>query len=261
MNVYTHADVAGMMTAEIGYTGIMTTISTAMSVALIAFGSWTASAIVGKFVEAGSQSAAAQALYTLTKGITLTSIAKGVIRGVVEESYEEIVLDGLIEAVIENAIETDFGFWLSSLLTSIRETASGTAQRNRGQQLQLSRVDQLLSMQLAPEVVATLSAQQRAEIFSEYKISQELLKSQEATDKNTFKKLLMSNVFKILTLGTSSFFMGGFTLLGTIQVAKNLGGKIIHTPQAISNFRTELQKTKKSTPMETCCQANRIKSQ
>ncbi len=75
----------------------------------------------------------------------------------------------------------------------------------------------------------------------------------------------MSNVFKILTLGTSPFFMGGFTLLGTIQVATNLGGKIIHAPQTISNFRTELQKTKKAlqwkhTVKQTALSPNKIPS-
>ncbi len=59
--------------------------------------------------------------------------------------------------------------------------------------------------------------------------------------------------------------MGGFTLLGTIQVAKNYGGKIIHTPQTISNFRTELQKTKKAlqwkhTVKQTALSPNKIPS-
>jgi hypothetical protein len=96
VNVHTHAQVAGSMTAEIGYTMVMTAITTALSVSLIAFGSWAAKGTEGYFGTAGLLASKAQ---------LVGQVAKQVSKSVVEEMFEEVVIDGLIESLYKRVFK------------------------------------------------------------------------------------------------------------------------------------------------------------
>ncbi|MBA7520929.1 hypothetical protein ES705_13029 [subsurface metagenome] len=239
VNVHTHAQVAGSMTAEIGYTMIMTAITTALSVSLIAFGSWAAKGTEGYFGTAGLLASKAQ---------LVGQIAKQVSKCVVAEMFEEVVIDGLIESLSENIVPMlggteDMSFWVSSLVTSVREATSGTGRANMRQQAQANQDlrNWIAMRQLQAGETGALSTELRRTLYNEYKAMQSQAAFDQRASMSEFKKLVTSKSFKLLSLAIPSMFFGGFALIGSVQIATTFGSKIISTPKTISQHYTALK--------------------
>ena len=112
---YTYAQVTAQMIADIGYTEIMTITSTAISAPVLVLGSYAVKAL---------QEGAKAATSVLVK-----EIMQKVIIGTIKETVEEIVINGFFETAIQSAVRMtggndDAGHWLSTLFTSLRETAN-----------------------------------------------------------------------------------------------------------------------------------------
>ncbi len=245
VNVHTHAQVAGQMTAEIRYTMVMTAITTAIGVATIAFGSWAIVKVQNYFGEAALLASKMQ----LASKVQLAGqFAKQIGRSVVSEMFEEVVIDGLIESLSESIVPMlggtdDMAFWVSSIVTSVRESLSGTGRMNR-QQIQQANNDLrswIATRQSQEGEIGALSTEIRRKLYNEYKIIQSQMASDNRASMSQYKKLVSSKSFKLLSLAIPSAFFGGFTVIGAIQIAQAFGKGVIASPKAISMYYTGIK--------------------
>ena len=58
---------------------------------------------------------------------------------------------------------------------------------------------------------------------------------------SSFKKLINSKAFKILSLAVPSLYFGRFTLIGAIKTATAFDSTIINAPQTISRYSTAIR--------------------
>jgi hypothetical protein len=124
MNQFTFAKTAAEMTASVGYTEVMTIVSTAISAPAVALGSYAVSGLSKWLMQSSLKS-------------VLAGIAKSIFTESIKEALEEIVIDGLIETLSENLVEMAGGsdqlaYWISTLATSARETGTDLAKSVRG---------------------------------------------------------------------------------------------------------------------------------
>ncbi|MEJ2250237.1 MAG: S26 family signal peptidase, partial [Candidatus Lokiarchaeota archaeon] len=138
---FQYAQSTAMMTAEIGYTGLLTLTSTLLSTPLIILGSYataaeqeTSNTIASQTTNVIMKTALKEAEKTAEKSIQ--SIALNVIGGAVTRSisevFEEIFIDSIVEGAVSNfatkicGLSADAGHWLSVLATTARETKGFT---------------------------------------------------------------------------------------------------------------------------------------
>ncbi|MEJ2252376.1 MAG: hypothetical protein P8Y97_22285, partial [Candidatus Lokiarchaeota archaeon] len=133
---FQYAQSTAMMTAEIGYTGLLTLTSTLLSTPLIVLGAeltgvaqQESNSIASQVTNAIMKTAVKEAENAAQKSIQLIAM-KAAISAVtqsISEVFEEIFIDSIIEGASQNLVRSlggssDLGYWLGNLLTTARET-------------------------------------------------------------------------------------------------------------------------------------------
>jgi len=252
MDVYTFGETTANMIAEIGYTQAMTITSTAITAPLLALGAWATLStqevqkqVTTAVVNTAHQTVAQQAsqevakitfgqtiqklLGSKTLGGLLTQIAVKTTIGVVSETIEEIVIDGLVETFFQSLVEklgysADLGHWVSTLMTTARETKFFSSFfSSGGETSQIS--DLVQDLAVADQTISDMN--QNAENMIGHEISEQFLETnslletanQEAT--LSFKKLLKAGLLVGISLIMPS--MAGLNLYA---ISKAIGGTI-----------------------------------
>lgn len=249
---YTFARTSAQMIAEVGYTELMTIKSTAISAPFIVAGSYAvqvfqdaaaAATIAAEKLAAGATSEATKIGYQLIQQFSLKTllyvVGKQALIGTIKETVEEIVVDGFFETAIQSAVRMaggpdDAGHWISTLFTSLRETAnfnfligsSSQSQQGFAGQVQIAMdintgFQSTVASMLAQNEEMTL-AQIAAENEQFLTVEMMKLKNYEDTFQNskiTLGRLLTTGLFTGLALLTPS--LAGFNMYG---ITKLIGG-------------------------------------
>ena len=236
-NQYTFAQTTAEMISEIGYTEIMTLISTAISTAAIMLGSYAVKGI-SAFLTHSSVVVSKAALKNAVKRIAVETV-----KSTVKEMFEEIVYDSLIEALAENLVSmaggtAELGFWVSSSATSARETASGpgrSAMSQTGNSIFMNDIiqsDMELQQWYAQEFGKNGEGMTEAEFMKKNRkkidemIAAKLkLKSKLLREQFIMKAIIAGNNLKGIALYASQFFFGGFLGYSAIQTIKSFSKK------------------------------------
>ncbi|MBA7579352.1 hypothetical protein ES708_21222 [subsurface metagenome] len=208
-NQYTYAKTTATMLAEIAYTREITIFSTLISAGIIA----------GVSI-AASLGGVSNVLARVALAVGKTALAT------VAETMEELFIDSYIEAWVARQAEIhgwdmNLEFWLSSLLTSIRETGMGPLfQMGKGiSQRMQSNVNTELSLDLQKIGEMTQGIDLANDPMATEKLSQEMVNQMEQeitkkiTDKadiKSWRKIVASKVLKgLLYAGSSMVLLGG----------------------------------------------------
>ena len=248
-NQWSFAFTTSQMIDEIGYTALTTAISTTISTAVIALGSWAVAGARGAFSQAGGITAK-EAVKVLFKQLTWD-----VLKSVVRETFEEIVIDGLIETLAENLVDIaggneEIAFWTSTILTSIRETDHGPG---RGKQ----KFDFASAMVFSKDFRAMfaeyrsrnshMSDTELRESFTgmmeeKTNVEQEL-REQELQDKSAWKRFLASRTFSGIGAVAKGVgvLTGGINLVTAYSTLKGLTSNVLHAPKTISKIYASVQ--------------------
>jgi len=267
MDVYTFGETTANMIAEIGYTQAMTITSTAITAPVLALGAWATLStqevqkqVTTLAVNTAQQTASQQASQEIAKitfgqtiqkllgsktlGGLLTQIAVKTTIGVVTETIEEIIIDGLVETYFQSLVTSmggsaDMGHWVSTLMTTARETKFFSSFFSTGGETsQIGSISQELAV--IDNTISNMN--QNAENMIGQQISEQFLEShsqlesidQEAT--LSFKKLIKAGLLVGLSLIMPS--MAGLNLYA---ISKALGGTINQAFISANNFRPQIQ--------------------
>ena len=250
---YTFAQTSAQMIAEIGYTEIMTITSTAISAPVVALGSYAAKAAqeataVATKTVVGATSGAAQHVGQHATKFALKSlifeIGKRVVIGTIKETIEEIVVDGFFETAIQSAVRMSggsaaAGHWISTLFTSVRETANfGYLTGSRGSNAQgfAGQVQRAMGLSTKFEsIVSQMKAKnEKMSVAQIAAANEQFLTAQMAEigildktvmeSKITLGRILATGIFTGLSLLAPSLV--GFNLYAISRLVGGIGTKI-----------------------------------
>ncbi len=254
-NQYTFACTTAQMISEIGYTEIMTLISTLISTPFILAGQWAVQGLK-QAAEEGSKLTVKTALSQLFS----KAILKEIVKAPVKEALEEIVTDGFIEAFFGNLVSMttgneDLSFWVTSLMTSARESASGPGRG--GMQFDFDSAmyyssdfrKQYSQAWALAERSGTIDERAFREEFKErmekiYGVQQDSDTQSEA-ERSSWKKLIGSRAFKIFG-GFAAISLGSINLLTAFNTFKSYTTSIMEAPSKISRTVTQFKNRKKA---------------
>ncbi|MHA1439471.1 MAG: hypothetical protein ACTSPD_18025 [Promethearchaeota archaeon] len=236
-NQYYFAKTSAEMISEIGYTEVMTLISTAIAAPAAALGSWAVMGLSKYIVQASLKQILAQ-------------IARESWKSVLREVYEEIVLDGLIEALVENVVDMipgttdDMAFWISSFLTSVRESGSDVGRAARGEGVGVDFQQQYaLEVAAQKEAGGTIDRSFKREFRRKMEQQSELSvlqKKQEEEEKRSWKELVKTGFLKLLTFGVSGMFFGSLNVYAAYSVVKSYSNGITASVREVSESKARL---------------------
>jgi len=256
MNQYTFAKTTAEMISEIGYTEIITLISTAISVPATVLGSYGVKG-VAQYLSKSSVIVSKAALKTALKEIAVQTI-----KSTVKEVFEEIVYDSLIEALAENVVSmaggtVALGFWISASATSARETASGpgiNAMKQSDSSIFMEDIiqsDKELQAWYALEYAKNGEGMTEAEFQKENRkkidemIAKKLeLKSRYLKQRLNIKNSIASHKLKIVAYG-SAFLFGGFIGYSAIQTMKSYSKVSIGDIKALAKYKVYAEERKR----------------
>ncbi len=253
-NQYTFACTTAQMISEIGYTEIMTLISTAISIPFILAGQWAVQGLK-QAVQEGSTLTVKTALSQLFS----KAILKEIIKAPVKEALEEIVMDGFIEAFFGNLVSMttgneDLSFWVTSLMTSVRESGSGPGRGgmqfdfdsamyySRDFRKQYSQAWALAERAGMDEETFHKEFKERMEEI--YGVQQDSDTQSEA-ERSSWKKLIGSRAFRIFA-GFATISLGSINLLTAFNTFKSYTTSIMEAPGKISQIITQFKNRKKA---------------
>ncbi|TFF90048.1 MAG: signal peptidase I, partial [Promethearchaeota archaeon] len=209
-NQYTYAKVSAELIGEVGYTETLTVWSTAISLPFTILGSYLVSQYMGSGAQAGAQNVVSGMGSGLLGGLMGISQVFQIIGAPLMEAFEEVFIDSFIEALSQNIVEMTggteaLGYWVSSGLTSVRESHGPMADISLGDiQTQLNLyLMQDFDLVQRTGLQANLQAQEQAS----------------RTSKLVQRKLLTSLAAKGIAILAGSILMGGFNIfsLGSIM--------------------------------------------
>jgi len=250
---YTFARTSAQMIAEIGYTEIMTITSTAISAPVVALGSYAVSIVQEASATAtnavvGATSGAAQHVGQQATKFALKSlifeIGKRVVIGTIKETIEEIVIDGFFETAIQSAVRMSggsdaAGHWISTLFTSVRETANfGYLTGSRGSDAQGFAGQVQRAMELSTKfesIVSQMKAKnEKMSVAQIAAANEQFLTAQMAEigiigetlmeSKITLGRILATGIFTGLSLLAPS--LAGFNLYAISKLVGGIGTRI-----------------------------------
>ena len=252
MDVYTFGETTANMIAEVGYTQAMTITSTAITPPLLVLGAWATKAqeaatqaVTQAAVKSGMMTEA-QVLagevvkatlkdtfkYVISKqglAALLQTVAIKTVSGVVSETVEEIVIDGIVETFFQSLVtklggSADLGHWVSTLMTTARETKFFSSFfKTGGDTSQSQKLAQRLSLVRKTMVKMSLNAEfkNNQQINEQYTSNELELASIKHEATLSLKKLLKAGLLIGLSL-----VMPSLAGLNLYAITKTLGGTI-----------------------------------
>jgi len=238
MDVYTFGETTANMIAEIGYTQAMTITSTAITAPLLALGAWATlstqevqkqvTTAVVNTVQETSVKQASQEIAKLTWGQTiqkllgsktlgglLTQVAIKTVSGVVAETVEEIVIDGIVETFFQSLVTSmggsaDLGHWVSTLMTTARETKFFSSFFKTGG-------DTSQNQKLAQRLSVVRKTMAKMSLNAEFKSNQQI------NEQYTSNELELASIKQEATLSLKKIMKAGL-LVGLSLVMPSLAG-------------------------------------
>ncbi|MHA1659626.1 MAG: hypothetical protein ACTSUT_10955, partial [Promethearchaeota archaeon] len=194
------------MIAEVAYTQKITLISTALSVATIAAGSYLTHALKSQFCASNA--------------IWAKSVLKTIVKESLEEVIEEVFLDAFIETVTENEVARAGGneqtaYWMSTTFTSIREAlmGSGTWSNTKTDVNIDANADVRMWYSYSERAEGQSRAEYRKERKSYFKAQMNLMSHQQSlknAEKSALMRVFTSTAFKGIAHTITSLFLGSF---------------------------------------------------
>lgn len=242
MNQYTFGETTANMIAEVGYTEVLTLVSTACTLWAIALDSWSTAGLqqIGKQVSEKVTQVTFKTFFSTLKTAMVQSVTKSLVAQMaytilltpIKEAVEEIVMDGLIEGFFEGLVDccggsANLGFWLSTLATTARETnlyMSFFVKQDFGTTTQ-TEVD--TQVDAAQEFYTNLDANTDVEIIQEGQedISGQIEENTQTAETKQEKmgeeqKSIMDwlKLIGTFTYFASSLFLGGLSLSGSLSL-------------------------------------------
>ena len=253
---YTYAQTSAQMIAEVGYTEIMTITSTAISAPFVALGAYAAKTaqeatatatkiIIGTTTGQQALQQVGQQASKFALNALIFEIGKRVIIGTIAETVEEIVVDGFFETAVQSAVRmvggTDAaGHWISTLFTSLRETANfGYLIGGTGAQTQQGFAGQVqnameLSTDFQSTVASMLAQNEELDLAQVAAANEQFLTAQMAEigilgetlmeSKISLGRILATGIFTGLSLLAPS--LAGFNLYAISKLIGGIGTRI-----------------------------------
>ena len=253
-NQYVFAETTANSISEITYTETMTFWSTLISAPLVYFGSW---AVKGTDKMIGKASIELIKAGEITRGqaikqMLLQSFASMALSPI-KEVFEEIIKDGFTEALAENLVDMaggtdDFGFWVSSFMTSKRETTGALGQLALGD-ASVAFGDANLMTKLSL-ISARISgdANTIAEITASVK--QNVAQKQADADAKrqqmkSWQKLFSSGFFKGLLMVLPAVLYGSLSFAALRGLNNMIESTQSAIPKAYARYKSEVQAYRK----------------
>ncbi|MFX1236476.1 MAG: hypothetical protein ACFE8P_02015, partial [Promethearchaeota archaeon] len=267
-NQFTFAETTAHMISEIGYTEVLTLVSTAISVAATFFGGFLAKSfakavgldeLVAKFSSKTVNTAQMTALKRLMTKLSNNVLYKVASRSIAE-AFQEIVMDSFIETFVQNLCDITglpdaVGHWASVLATSEREALNNKISYKKFKKTARSEYD---SNPAFREFMNELSAQtgmsfekllsHRTQQISDW--FQENQQSQDAEGGNGWKSALgaIGKIFGFVTKA-SSLLLGSAIAFNAIDLFGDTGKAVGHV--ALPMLEYLAQKIHRKSPLGT----------
>ena len=267
MDVYTFGETTANMIAEVGYTQAMTVTSTAITAPLLVLGAWATKAQeaanreatniafnanlisaaeieAGKVVKATFKATFKNMFSKQSLASIIQTVAIKTVSGVISETVEEIVIDGLIETFFQSLVTklggtADLGHWVSTLMTTARETKFFSSFfTTGGQTTQIGSISQELAV--IGNTISDMNQNQESisgtQIHGQNQAQALQLEAMNQEASLSLKKLLKAGLLVGLSLIMPS--MAGLNLYA---ITKALGGTINQAFTSANNFKPQIQ--------------------